>query len=151
MISLRANLRRKFAGRGDSPVPMSAVASLRSFREFDDAVTAPLHGFASAADYYAKSSCRGFLRHVQRPTLIVHSADDPFVYPDVMPTAAGLTPWIEFDRTTHGGHVGFVSGRSPFSPRYWLESRVPQWLAAQFARETVSSAAEPSGQQFARA
>lgn len=58
-----------------------------TFAEFDDAVTAPLHGFANKDDYYDKCSSVHFLKSIERPTLIVNALDDPFMTPKVVPAA----------------------------------------------------------------
>src|SRR5687768_9083883 len=58
---------------------LERVRRASSFYEFDDAATAPLHGFAGADDYYARSSSAQFIEHIRRPTLLLHAADDPFV------------------------------------------------------------------------
>jgi len=124
---LRAKLERKFA-TGTSPVDLSAARASRNFFEFDDCVTAPLHGFAGVDDYYTRSSSRQYLHRIRTPTLIIHAADDPFMKPQVLPSAEELSPSIRFEVSAHGGHVGFVHGRLPWRPRYWLEERVPAFL-----------------------
>ncbi|MDX5333468.1 MAG: hydrolase, partial [Gammaproteobacteria bacterium] len=95
---------------------------------FDDMVTAPLHGFAGVDDYYARASSRQFLAGVQRPTLVLHARNDPFMFAHSVPTAQELSPHIRLELSEHGGHVGFVEGRIPGLARYWLERRIPQWL-----------------------
>ena len=65
-----------------------AVARARDFVEFDDAATAPLHGFRDAADYYAKSSSAPWLDGVRVPTRLIHAADDPFVPAGALPRDA---------------------------------------------------------------
>ena len=99
----------------------------RSFTEFDEAFTAPLHGYAGAQDYYDRASSRSALCAIAHPTLIVHSADDPFMYPDVLPEPEELAESVTVEVTRCGGHVGFVHG-SPWAPRYYLEERIPEWL-----------------------
>ena len=96
-----------------SPIDLRGLGALRTFRAFDGAVTAPLHGFDSAEDYYARSSSRQFLRSITAPTLILHASDDPFMTPDAVPTPAELAPSIHLDLQAHGGHVGFVAGNVP--------------------------------------
>ena len=56
-----------------------AIEKLRTMVEFDDLVTAPLHGFKGAADYYERSSALGFLDGIRVPTLLLSSHDDPFL------------------------------------------------------------------------
>lgn len=123
---LRASYQRKFATR-TSPLGVD-VSQLRSFFEFDDQVTAPLHGFAGAEDYYARCSCRQFLARIQTPTLILHARDDPFMFPHTLPSAAELGPAMRLEVSERGGHVGFVAGRLPWMPRYWAEERLVAFL-----------------------
>lgn len=110
-------------------VDLGALARARTFREFDDAVTAPLGGFDSSADYYTRCSSRPFLPHIVRPTLVIHAERDPFFTPDVVPAPSELPPNVRFELSTHGGHVGFVEGRLPGRGRYYLDRRIPEFLA----------------------
>lgn len=103
------------------------IPKLKTFWEFDDAYTAPIHGFASAGDYYTKSSSREFLKSITTPTLIIHSKDDPFMTPDVIPKKEELSESITMELTQKGGHVGFVSG-TLFKPEYWLEKRIVDYF-----------------------
>lgn len=125
---LRAKTARKFTTMTSSPIDLRRLGALRTFRAFDGAVTAPLHGFDSAEDYYARSSSRQFLRAITTPTLILHASDDPFMTPDAVPTPAELAPSVHLDLQAHGGHVGFVAGKVPGRPRYWLDERIPAFL-----------------------
>jgi predicted alpha/beta-fold hydrolase len=106
------------------PVPDERLDALDTFRQFDDAVTAPLHGFRGVDDYYARASSRQYLRAIETPTLIVHAVDDPFVPADAIPTENELGPGVTLELSLHGGHVGFVAGALPFRARYWLETRI---------------------------
>lgn len=103
------------------------VNRIKTFWEFDDAYTAPIHGFASAKDYYTRSSSRQFLKHITTPTLIIHSKDDPFMTPDVIPRTDELSNSITMELTQKGGHVGFVSG-TLLKPEYWLEKRIVEYF-----------------------
>lgn len=106
----------------------SKLAQLQTFKDFDDHVTAPLHGFSDAEDYYRKASCRQFLPLVKVPTLIVQSRDDPFTSPDALPNALELPPQITFELSEQGGHVGFIGGNLPWQPVSWLEDRIIDYL-----------------------
>ena len=120
-------LRRLVQQVKSRPVPISPaeLEACRTFRDFDNLVTAPIHGFESAEDYYARSSCRPFLPGIRRPTLIIHAEDDPFFQPGVVPSPAELPASVCFELAAHGGHVGFVEGVG----RYYCDSRVPAWLS----------------------
>jgi predicted alpha/beta-fold hydrolase len=116
----------------------SALAA-RTFREFDDAVIVPIHGFENAEDYYRRSSSNQFLRAIEVPTLLVHSLDDPFLPRDSVPLGIGNeNPNIETAITSYGGHVGFVSG-PPWSPVFWAERTAAQFLATRLFNRTDSS------------
>ncbi len=125
--ALKRKMRQKRAAR---PLP-SCVAEFdadHTFRQFDDHVTAPLHGFADADDYYRRASCGPVLHRVRRPTLIIHALDDPFMMPSVVPGADALSPTIRLELSRWGGHVGFIEGGVPGRARYWLERRIPDYL-----------------------
>ena len=99
------------------------ITKIKSFWDFDEAYTAPVHGFASAQDYYTKSSAKQFLKDIYIPTLIIHAKDDPFMPAEILPSQRELSSSISLEVSEHGGHVGFVSG-SIFKPVYWTEKRV---------------------------
>jgi len=127
MQSLKMGVRRK-AEFLPPPVPVRDVESMKSFFDFDNRITGPLHGFRDAPHYYSASSSRQYLNRIRIPTLIVHSSDDPFMPATVIPTTQELSPHITFALQGRGGHVGFVSGGSPWRPQYWLDSVIPDWL-----------------------
>ena len=109
----------------------SALERARTLFDFDDAVTAPVHGFESASDYYRRSSSLGYLSSIRRPTLLLSAYDDPFLPPAVLrdvETMASQNRWLTTEFHQHGGHVGFVSGRLPWAPRYYAEERVLDFL-----------------------
>ena len=105
------------------------LAGIDSIREFDDRITAPLHGFTGASDYYNRCSSAAFLPAIRRPTLLLHSADDPYLPFSAIPTAAiADNPWLHPTITSRGGHVGFVHG-SLSRPRFWAEESAARFLA----------------------
>jgi len=113
------------------PVAGERLDALDTFRKFDDAITAPLHGFRDVDDYYGRSSSRQYLRAITIPTLILHAVDDPFIPADAIPAADELGPGVTLELARRGGHVGFVAGDLPFRPRYWLETRICAHLREQ--------------------
>ncbi len=130
---LRASFRAKFSRL---PCPLEVdVERLRSFWEYDDKVTAPLHGFSGVEEYYERSSCGQYLGGIRTPTLILHARDDPFMYPDSVPGEEALSAAVTLELAAHGGHVGFVAGRHGL-PRYWLEERISRWLGDRLIRPT---------------
>ncbi|MFO7893060.1 MAG: alpha/beta hydrolase [Longimicrobiales bacterium] len=109
-------------------IDLDAVRGARTIRGFDDALTAPLHGFDGAADYYARSSSRRFLADIDVPTLVVHSCDDPFLPASAIPeTELTANPAITPLITGTGGHQGYVGG-SILQPDFWVERVVAGWL-----------------------
>ncbi|GAA4440463.1 alpha/beta fold hydrolase [Pontibacter saemangeumensis] len=94
---------------------------LWSFPEFDDRYTAPLHGFKSAEDYYARVSSRQFIPGIQVPTLLVNAKNDPFLSPECYPVQeARENPFFYLEMPEEGGHVGFTEdlrGESYYSER----------------------------------
>ena len=115
---------RRFPGRID----VHRTRAARTLRDFDDAVTAPLHGFDGADDYYARSSAGPLLLTVQAPTLLLHAANDPFLPPAAIPRQEHLPDSVTLELLPRGGHVGFVHGALP-GRIDWL----PQRLLAHFA------------------
>ncbi|MCO1787223.1 alpha/beta fold hydrolase [Pseudomonas aeruginosa] len=109
---------------------LGPLEGMRTFWDFDGRVTAPLHGFADARDYYRRASSRYYLPDIRTPSLIIHSSDDPFVFARSLPDRSELAPCTELELHARGGHVGFVDG-SPRQPTYYLERRIPDWLEAR--------------------
>jgi uncharacterized protein len=124
---LQSKLDRKFAHR-DCPIDLRGARASRTFWDFDDRVTAPLHGFEDVHDYYTRSSSRQYVPRIRVPTLILHARDDPFMTPDVLPSRDELPAAVKLEVSARGGHVGFVHGSRPWRPRYWLEERIPAFL-----------------------
>ena len=132
MLAYIKDKQRQFQhdGRHDGLATLAQLGPLtkmRTFWDFDGRVTAPLHGFADAQDYYRRASSRYFLGEIRTPTLIIQAADDPFVFRHSLPEAHELSASTRFELQAKGGHVGFVGG-SLKHPRYYLEQRIPQWL-----------------------
>jgi hypothetical protein len=101
----------------------AAVRAARSLRQFDDVVTAPLHGFRDAADYWARASSKPLLREVAVRTLMINPRNDPFLPEIALPAPGEVSPSVTLEYPDQGGHVGFVSGRFPGRPG-WLPERL---------------------------
>lgn len=111
-----------------------AVRRCRTFRAFDDLVTAPVHGFVDAMHYWRTQSCGQFLSAIRRPTLVISALDDPLCDPaviphDVLTGSPHLSPIV----CAHGGHVAFVAGGTPWRPRRWAEAQAFAFFAARLA------------------
>ena len=127
MGRMRRSIKRKFASVSP-PIELPDIDRLHTFREYDDALTAPLHGFKSAEDYYLRCSSRQFLKNIKVPTLVVHSADDPFMTEAAIPRDDELSESVCFELSRRGGHVGFMCG-NVFKPRRWLDERIGRHLS----------------------
>ena len=109
-------------------IDVEKLARSKRFRDMDGALTAPLHGFASADEYYARCTSLGFLSRVRVPTLALAAEDDPFVAPGVIERVRRESPPdVRVVGTRHGGHVGFVSG-TPWNPSYFTEQLFVSWF-----------------------
>ncbi|MBS0848291.1 hydrolase [Citrobacter sp. JGM124] len=125
---LKKNASRKLKSYpGTLPIDLRQLKSLRRIREFDDLITAKIHGFADALDYYRQCSAMPMLPDIRVPALIIHAKDDPFMDHHVIPDTTLLPTNIHYQLTQHGGHVGFVGG-TLLKPQMWLEKRIPDWL-----------------------
>lgn len=139
LTSLRKSLERKAL----DPALAAALPNITdktlfaNFRQFDDAFTAPLHGFHNVDDYYTRASSKPLLKNIATPTLIIHAEDDPFICASAIPTPAEVSPSVELAVSKQGGHVGFVAG-SLWRPEYWLEKRIPDFLATYDQRAAVT-------------
>ena len=106
------------------------LLAARSFFEFDDALTGPVHGFTGAHDYYYRSSSIRFIDKVRVSTLLMSSWDDPFLPRVILEEVREIAlrnPKLHLEFTRQGGHVGWISG-SPWSQHYYMEWRVIRWL-----------------------
>lgn len=111
-------------------IDLARARAARTFWEFDEAATAPLHGFAGADDYYARSSSLSYLPRVKTPTLCLSASDDPFLPSEVLERARrAASPSVRLAVLEAGGHAGFVAGPAPWRARYWAEESVVAWLA----------------------
>ena len=150
---LLRSLRSKLAARAaefDGRVDLQAGLAARSFREFDDAVTAPLHGFRDADDYYEQSSSGQFLGSIRVPTRIIQARDDPFVPGHCIPRAdESANPWVDLRVSDGGGHVGFVAGSLPWRPVLWAERETARFIAERViggsAKSTVAGTGTGTG------
>lgn len=124
-------------------IDLERARRARTFHEFDDAATAPLHGFAGATDYYTRSSSLGFVARITTPALCISAEDDPFLPREVLRLVAARAPRaLELCVTRRGGHVGFVAGTHPRRPQYWAERRAVDWLLERSAHDRGAAGSE---------
>ncbi|HEY9480438.1 MAG TPA: hydrolase [Gemmatimonadaceae bacterium] len=140
--TLRRKARAKLL-RFPGLVDAAAVERARSLYDFDDCVTAPVHGFDDAHDYYSQSSSLRWIDRIRTPTLLLSARDDPFLPPEVLDEVARIAdgnPYLTTEFVERGGHAGFISGRFPWKPFYYAEWRATEFLeerAARARRESV--------------
>ena len=126
LVAMRSKVRAKKLMFPDQ-LDLTGLERIRTFQEFDDRYTAPIHGFRDAEDYWAKNSSRQFLPSIQVPTLLVNALNDPFLgsgcYPHEEAAASGC---FHFESPRTGGHVGFTAFGN--EGEYWSETRAMEFL-----------------------
>ena len=124
--SLKLKARQKLA-QYPGLFDMDAVLASRTMYEFDNVVTAPLHGFRNTDDYWSSATTRPLLPHIQVPTLVLNARNDPFLPAAALPSRHEVSAAVELYQPEHGGHAGFMTG--PFPGRIdWLSRRVFGYL-----------------------
>ena len=127
-------LKQKALGKAEEHPDLidgAAVRQARTWQEYDDAVTAPLHGFQDAEDYWRRSSSLQYLNRIRRPTLLISARDDPFIPESCLPEEeVARSPWLVGLFTRKGGHAGFIAGAWPWQPLYWAEHHAVEFLSA---------------------
>ena len=132
--NLKRRMRRK-ARAWPGKWSLQALPRIKSIREFDDAYTAPFHGFQDAADYYHRASAMRVIDKISIPTLIITAADDPFVPPGPFKERAVVrNRHITVRMTDHGGHCGFVEQSRDGYDGYWAEREIVEFLSGVFRR-----------------
>ncbi|WGW00594.1 hydrolase [Vibrio sp. YMD68] len=111
--------------KGELGLSYQRIKRISKLYEFDELITAPLHGFESAQSYYQRCSGIHRLQDITLPLQIIHAKDDPFMTQAVIPSFI-LPDNINYQLLEHGGHVGFISG-SLTNPGFWLEQVLPDY------------------------
>ncbi len=107
-------------------INLDGYSSIKTFRQFDDRYTAPMHGFKNAADYWEQSSCRQFLEKIRIPVLLINALDDPFLGKACFPyEEAAKNDCFYLETPKYGGHVGFVTFNGT---QYWSERRAVAFI-----------------------
>jgi predicted alpha/beta-fold hydrolase len=104
---------------------LSHFKKIKTLMDFDECYTAPIHGFASAIDYYQKSSAINFLNGIRIPTLLVNAQNDPFLSNECF-LKSNDNPYLKFESPQYGGHVGFSLFDK--SGLYWSELRALDFI-----------------------
>ncbi len=111
------------ASRFPGAFDIALMHRARSLREFDDVVTAPLHGYHDTDDYWTRASAKPFLRSIEVPTLLMNARNDPFLPGGALPHEREVSQHVECEFPEAGGHVGFVTGAFPGSFD-WFANRI---------------------------
>ena len=139
-----------FNRRWPGIVDVEGVRRARSFWEIDDAAVGPIHGFADAADYYARCSSIDVIDRIRVPTLLVNAADDPFIPVQVLARVrARASDAVTCLFTRRGGHVGFVRGL-PGRARSWAEDRAIEFLVDRLGASASVGGGEKAGAEAER-
>ncbi len=132
MRDLRRKIREK-AAAFPGKVCTEGLDRMRTFREFDGSYTAPLNGFLSAEDYWARASSKPSLGGITLPTLFVSALNDPFLSPECFPRKeAEANPHLHLELPERGGHLGFISRGN----EYWSETRAVEFVSSHLSKET---------------
>ncbi|MDE2996135.1 MAG: alpha/beta fold hydrolase [Bacteroidota bacterium] len=127
MRSLRKKVQQK-AAQFPERISTESLDEMRTFHEFDDRYTAPLHGYRDAQDYWTRCSGRGFIEHICVPTLLLNAQDDPFFSESCFPVeACAASDHVTLEMPPVGGHVGFLQGLRN-GRRTYAEERAAEFL-----------------------
>jgi uncharacterized protein len=128
--NLKGRMRRKAATFPDV-YDLSPLPRIWTVRQFDEAYTAPHHGFRDATDYYHRASAMRVIERIAIPALILTAEDDPFVPADPFrDPAVTNNPNITVAVTPHGGHCAYVERSRPGYDGYWAEREVVRFVTA---------------------
>jgi predicted alpha/beta-fold hydrolase len=119
------------------------MLAARDLYEFDNVVTAPLHGYRDTNDYWDRASAKHVLGNITVPTLVMNARNDPFLPARHLPRKASSSVILEYP--AQGGHVGFSSGYPPGSLA-WLPKRLVRFLSDQVLLQPSA----PAGMIYAR-
>jgi len=122
LVTLKANSAAKLA-RHPGLFDAARMRSARTLYEFDDVVTAPVHGFRDADDYWLRASSKPWLGGIRLPALVLNALNDPFLPRAALPAAQEVAATVTLDYPAGGGHVGFVAGAFP-GRLDWLPQRL---------------------------
>jgi uncharacterized protein len=122
LVTLKAKALRK-AEKFPGLLDADAIRASTTFREFDTLVTARLHGFVDADDYWFKVSSKPWLKFIRVPTLVLNAKNDPFLPASALPTADDVSAAVTLEQPDSGGHVAFPNSPFPGSID-WLPQRL---------------------------
>jgi len=97
----------------------------KNLYEFDNIVTAPLHGYRDVDDYWHRASACWVLNDIRVPSLVLNAQNDPFMPAQFLPKTA--SSYVTLDYPQEGGHVGFATGSFPGTLN-WLPNKIIGYL-----------------------
>ncbi len=115
------------AKRFPGVIDVMRIAQARDLRDFDDAYTAPMHGFRDAMDYWTQSASKPWLTSIQVPTLVLNARNDPFLPEPTLPSVENASSQVLLHQPASGGHAGFVTGQFP-GDLSWLPGRLAKFF-----------------------
>ena len=118
------------------------LLAARSFYDFDEVVTAPLHGFRSCHDYWKRASSKPVLGGIRVPTLLLNALNDPFLPAAALARRAGVSRSVRIEYPREGGHVGFLAGPFPGS-MHWLPQRLFAFFDEHIGALPTATSLEP--------
>ena len=118
------------AKRFPGVIDVMRIAQARDLRDFDNAYTAPMHGFRDAMDYWTQSASKPWLKKIQVPTLVLNARNDPFLPEPTLPTVENASAQVLLHQPASGGHAGFVTGQFP-GDLSWLPERLARFFTYQ--------------------
>lgn len=121
-----------------------AMRRARTLREFDDVVTAPLHGFRDTDDYWTRASSKPVLGRIQVPTLVLNARNDPFLPEAALPGPSEVSGAVRLELPEEGGHAAFVSAPFP-GDIDWMPARVTAFFEEVLAARHAGSNARANG------
>jgi uncharacterized protein len=148
--SLKAKARQK-AERFPDLASVADIAALQTLEDFDNLITAPLHGFKDAHDYYERASSLNYLPSIRLNTLLLNAVDDPMLPPAVLDEVRQMVernPALKADFVRRGGHAGFIAGSIPGRPYYYAERRIGNFFADRFSRCAAATSVKPRGERY---
>ncbi len=126
--TLKEKTLEKMARFPEANINKDKMLAAKNFLDFDNLVTAPIHGFKNAEDYWKRSSSKQFIKDIKHPTLLITAKDDPFLTKSCMPIEeAKKHDYFTFLQTKYGGHIGFVQGFNIKKQR-WCENQILRFI-----------------------
>jgi len=116
------------AKRFPGVIDVMRISQAHDLREFDDAYTAPMHGFRNAKDYWMQSASKPWLKQIRVPTLVLNARNDPFLPEPTLPSIQEASDQVLLHQPASGGHAGFVTGKLP-GDLTWLPERLARFFS----------------------